>query len=288
VFYPSLVGKSTVQRDLYLGFNHSQAQRIESAINVMASVLDFQWTTTSLDPNFDPQFWRHPISTLITDFRKLPVLLRINEVKLKLEVKNIDYENLWLELHDVAYGNFYAKKIELRVGASMVQPDGFSMYPKIEIPLVDGIEKPFSSWYAESSDTYGQKLEFRFDLSKKVMDLQSWAKLGAKDIGLCAALVNSLPKVLAGLRDEKIAIGREWSTWIEFASGAAKILNGSRAPVVAADPEEIKRRDDDPETLSDMPNKGLSKTKSKHVAKKTAPDARINKKVKKITVSSKK
>jgi hypothetical protein len=287
VFYPSLVIKSTTQRDLFLGFNYSQIQKIEAAINVMDAVLDSQWSIATLDQNFDQQFWRNSISMLIAEFRKLPALLRINLVKLKLEVQNIDYENLWLEFHDVAYGNFYAKKIELRIGAAMINPDGFSRYPKIEIPLVDGIEKPFSGWYAESSDTYGQKLEFRFDLDKQIMDMQAWSKLVPKDIGFCAALVSALPRVLSGLRDEKILIGRDWSTWIDFALGVVTILNKSRAPA-SVEIEEEKVAVNTLEIDYKMPGKTLDTVQSKPSAKKSLSITGLGKKIKKITVTTKK
>jgi len=227
-FYPSLVTTSNEQLNIYARFNYEETRKIEAAINVLELVLVTKYRQVALDGYFDPQFWSSFLVSLIANFRKLPKILRYNKAKLKLEVNNTDYENLWLEIYDMSYGNYYLPKFEVRIGAAMVEQEGFSQYPKIEIPLVDGIQKPFDSWYAESADTYGQKLEFRFDLQKKIMDLQVWSRLTPSDIGFVCEVITALPRMLINLRDEKISISRAWQVWIEFAAKALGIVNESR------------------------------------------------------------
>jgi len=227
-FYPSMLATTNEQVMLYTRFKFDEIRKIEAAINVLELVLVTKYRQVGLGEYFDPQFWSGFLSRLISDFRKLPKILRYSKAKLKLEVNNVDYENLWLEVYDMSCGAYYLPKFEVRIGAAMVEKEGFSQYPKIEIPLVDGIQKPFKSWYPESVDTYGQKLELRFDIQRQIMDLQVWSKLAPSDIGFVCEVIAALPRMLINLRDERISISRDWQVWIEFAAKALGIVNMSR------------------------------------------------------------
>jgi hypothetical protein len=145
-------------------------------------------------------------------------------VKLKRELQNPDYEHLWIELYDVEFGEFKCPKFELRIGASMIQVGGFSRHPKLEFPLVNGKIKPFESWFAESSDDFGEKFELRFSLEEQVFDIGTFLKLSDVDQRLMQALILVVPNILTQLMRSKVSIHRKWDTWMAFAGDVTKVF----------------------------------------------------------------
>jgi len=170
----------------------------------------------------------------MAQLKALPPVLRYDDVVLKRELINPDYEHLWLEFRGLALGTSAWRKFEVRLGAALLQPDGFSQYPKFEFPLIDGKTKPFDSWYAESYDDSGAKLELRFALDKQAVDTAVLGKLSEADRGLLMRLVNAFPDALLRLDTKRTAIHRPWSTWVDFARGAVALLQASRTTPVNA------------------------------------------------------
>ncbi|WP_396190625.1 hypothetical protein, partial [Flavobacterium sp.] len=105
-----------------------------------------------------------PINKLKQGLNAFPEVFRYDIVKLKKELKNPDYEHLWLVLENASFGKYYWPELEIRIGAANINKETFSEYPKIEIPLINKINKPFDSWFEESIDDFGGKYELRFDL----------------------------------------------------------------------------------------------------------------------------
>jgi hypothetical protein len=145
---------------------------------------------------------------------------------------------LWLELHGASYGKQSWKKLEVRLGAALIQPDGFSQFPKFEIPLIDGKHKPFESWFVESYDDSGAKFELRFSLEKGVFDTTALAKLSELDRSLVLRLVYGMPAALQKLEQQGVSIHRDWKTWQGFAIQATKALERSRKAANAS-PEKL-------------------------------------------------
>jgi hypothetical protein len=87
---------------------------------------------------FDIIFWRQSLSPLVADFKSLPAVFRFDEIKLKREQVNPDYEHLWLEFNGALYGQSHWSNLELRFASAIVQPGGFSRHPKVEIPKING------------------------------------------------------------------------------------------------------------------------------------------------------
>ena len=114
------------------------------------------------------------------------------------------------------------------MGAALIQPNGFSQFPKFEIPLIDGKHKPFESWFAESYDDAGAKFELRFSLEKAVFDTAALAKLSELDRSLVLRLVYGMPAALQKLEQQGISIHRDWKTWQGFAIQATQALERSR------------------------------------------------------------
>jgi hypothetical protein len=227
LFVPQLINKEPVQLDLFKGFSGMQWKQMQAACTALSQLMKsggqgFIGGNDAKD--FDFSFWQSSLITLIENITRLPSIFRYEKVRLKRELQNPDYEHLWLEFHDVLFGDFKSNKLELRVGASMIDPNGFSLLPKLEFPLVDGKNKPFESWFAESGDDFGPKFELRFSLEKQVFDLNTFQKLSLSDQKLLQVLVFALPTAINKLIKSRISIHRPWATWSAFINETSSIL----------------------------------------------------------------
>jgi hypothetical protein len=238
-FVPKLLGTNKDHLATFLGLGTTEFKQLTAAVSILDQLEAGQWKGFEFPAQFDLSFWRPSIQTLLAQLKLLPALLRYDEVRLKRELINPDYEHLWLEFRGLSLGAAQWKKFEIRLGAALVQHDGFSQYPKFEIPLIDGKTKPFDSWYAESQDDSGAKLELRFALDKNVFDVAVWSKLTDADKALVLRVIYAMPDALKRLEKQKAAIHRPWATWIDFATAAVKVLEVNKAAAkLAAEPAQ--------------------------------------------------
>jgi hypothetical protein len=240
-FVPKLLNTNKDHLATFLGLGTTEFRQLTAAVAILEQLDAAQWQGFEFPAQFDLSFWRPSLQLLIAQLKTLPALLRYDEVHLKRELINPDYEHLWLEFRGLSLGATHLKKFEIRLGAALVQPTGFSQYPKFEIPLIDGKTKPFDSWYAESHDHSGAKLELRFALDKNVFDVAVWSKLSDADRALLSRLIYAMPDALKRLETQKVAIHRPWATWVNFAAGAVQVLERNKpipkpaaAPTIAA------------------------------------------------------
>jgi hypothetical protein len=225
VLIPESIQTSPDQVELFRSYTSTQWRQINAALSVLEQlIVNKGLGLGEAVEGFDFSFWKQSLSSLITEIRKLPQLLRFGRIKLKREIRNPDYEHLWLEFYDLEFGNQRKPKLEFRLGAAMIQPDSFSRFPKLEFPLVDGVHKPFESWFAESYDDHGGKFELRFSLDKQAFDVQNWLKLSSDDRLLLQNLILALPSSIASLVKDQIAIGRPWAQWVDFARETAQLF----------------------------------------------------------------
>jgi hypothetical protein len=238
---PKLIKPNSKQLARFVRMGQSDFRQLVAATTILSQLEATAWRGLAAPKELDPGFWRPSLKLLPSQIQALPVLLRYDKVKLKRELINPDYEHLWLEFKGLGLGARLIPKFEIRLGAAMVQPGGFSQFPKFEIPLVDGKTKPFESWYAESQDDHGAKLELRFSLEKKVFDARVWARLEEIDRALMLRLVYAMPDALMHLESQQVAIHRPWATWVAFARGAVQVIELSRA--AAAQIKELPEPD---------------------------------------------
>lgn len=231
---PKLIASSAAQVEKFLGLSTTEFRQISAAAIILAQLEATQWQGFDFPAQFDPSFWRPSLKLLAVQLQALPPVLRYDAVKLKRELINPDYEHLWIELHGAVFGPRTWKKLEARLGAALVQDEGFSQFPKFEIPLIDGKSKPFESWYAESYDDAGAKLELRFSLEKNLFDSAVLSKLDEADRALVLRLVYAFPDILKRLQAQQTAIHRPWATWTSFASKAVQVLELQRQEQVKA------------------------------------------------------
>ena len=234
VLVPGNIASSPEQVELFRSYSTTEWQKINAALLVLEQLVNNKGLGLGeAIQGFDFGFWKQSLSSLITDIRRLPQLLRFERVKLKREIQNPDYEHLWLEFYGLEFGNYRKPKLEFRLGAAMIQPGAFSRFPKLEFPLVDGVHKPFESWFAESYDDHGGKYELRFSLDKQAFDLMNWLKLSPEDRLLLQSLILALPSSIASLAKDKVAIHRPWEQWADFARETTQLFRLQLQAIVA-------------------------------------------------------
>jgi hypothetical protein len=224
VISPQIIRIRPSQLRNLIATSTTEFQQLTAALGILRQLADQNWRGIAIPQGLDMSFWSTGITNLIAQWKKLPPVLHFDKVILKRELINSDYEHLWLELQNLNYLGQNWKKLEIRLGAAMIEPDGFSLYPKFEFPLIDGKLKPFASWYAESHDDAGPKFELRFSLEKKVFDFNALKKLSSSDQGLIIQLIRAVPFALQKLENQGLSVHRTWQTWHEFASKAFDIL----------------------------------------------------------------
>ena len=216
---------------------------------------------------FDIIFWRQSLSPLVADFKSLPAVFRFDEVKLKREQVNPDYEHLWLEFNGALYGQRHWSNLELRFAAANVQPGGFSRHPKVEIPKINGSITPFETWFEESRDDFGPKMELRFDLNKQFFDLDVWSRVSSEDRAMLISMMGTIPFMLKTMEDNGVRISRPWEDWNLLASGKVEILRR-----IITETERISREAREAEAAKLAEMKALKEAKSKASSDDEASD----------------
>ena len=230
VVFPHLLASPQLIAQNYRLLGSVPWKRSTSGIALLEEILQNIWPKGQFPKDMDPSFWRSSLTQLLLAFKQLPKMVTFEKVALKRELRNLDYEHLWLEIDNVQFGkDYFFPKFEMRIGASLIQSQGFSRYPKFEFPLISGRAKPFESWYAESSDEYGSKFEVRFDLNKKAVDLNALSKLSRPDLIFLINVILSVPQFIKNLDVSKVPVARGWAPWMVLVEEAnvlvAKILH---------------------------------------------------------------
>lgn len=153
---------------------------------------------------------------------QLPAVFRFDEIKLKREQVNPDYEHLWLDFRHVAIGNKRLLDFDFRVSCANVRPKTFGEYPKLEFPETSG-RSAITGWFDEAYDDFGAKFELRFSLPQS-MDLQVWEQLPEPDRLFLSSLINQIPALMSELESSGIEVKRGWADWQQLAKDVRRIL----------------------------------------------------------------
>lgn len=215
-------------------------KRTTSGVALLEEILQKIWPKGQFPKEMDPSFWRSSLTQLLLELKQLPKTIAFEKVTLKRELRNVDYEHVWLEIDNLQFGNeYFIPKFEMRIGASLIQSQGFSRYPKFEFPLIGGRVKPFESWYAESSDEHGSKFEVRFDLNKKAADFNALSKLSRSDLIFLINVILCAPQFVQYLEAAQVPVARTWAPWKTLAEDTnvlvAQILQSLASPSVKSE-----------------------------------------------------
>ncbi|WP_334181109.1 hypothetical protein [Methylobacter sp.] len=169
---------------------------------------------------------------------KFPAIFRYDQVALKREQVNPDYEHLWLRFNNVVFGNKRWPEFEFRLSCANVRPNHFGAYPKLEFPE-EACHAHFEGWFIESYDDFGAKLELRFALPES-MDMDVLQRISAGDRGFLSVLIVRLPAILTTLQNNGVQLKRPWEDWIKMAKEMQRIYVLRIAPHPA--PAEIQAK----------------------------------------------
>lgn len=185
---------------------------------------------------------------------RMPAALRFDTVKLLRQQTNPDYEHLWLRLTNLSFGNERWASFEFRLACAKADGRPFGQQPKLEFPVA--ARSVLHSWYEESDDDFGSKLELRFSLPNNV-DTQVWSRLSKLDGQLIIALLSNLPNILTLLQGANALTHRpveEWQTMsvhmlralkrLLLPAPPAKPAAAAPAPAPAPTPAESKGQAD--------------------------------------------
>ncbi len=226
-------------------------QRIESLLELSVSDWDLlkalcgfieetlkQPQTVNLPKELDLDALVIGLNTLKNVFEKFPALIRYDQLSIKREQINPDYEHLWLHITQLAYGNKRWPEFEFRLSCANVRPNHFGAHPKLEFPEITS-QNVLESWFIEAYDDFGAKLELRFAMPA-AMDLEVWQRFSEVDKNFLVALIARLPNMLTDLQSAGVKIKRPWQDWIDMSQAMLTILTPHiAAPIMARQEEPV-------------------------------------------------
>ncbi|MCH8533307.1 MAG: hypothetical protein LAT66_04235 [Alkalimonas sp.] len=170
--------------------------------------------------------WHKALEKLQHHLNAQPPRLVYKAVRLKREQVNPDYEHLWLTLEQPSFNQTHLDSWSFRISCAGITPNEFGNQPKLEFP--DQEAQLLESWFQESQDHFGNKLELRFALPN-AMDMGVWKRLDPKDQNLLKALVQQLPAILADLEQQGRRLERPWEDWQKLIADIQRIHTAKTA-----------------------------------------------------------
>ncbi len=195
-------------------------QLLTSLIHLLKDSLK-QSTMPNLPIDFSISALQFGVNQFSLLLNQLAPVVRYDNVVLKREQVNPDYEHLWFDLTNLSFGTQHNPNFEFRLSCANVRPNFFGSYPKLEFP--EGrASQSFEQWFEESYDDFGSKLELRFALPD-AMDISIWEKFSPQDQAFVADIIRLLPTILGELKQAGVKIKRSWEDWLQMASDIAQI-----------------------------------------------------------------
>jgi|GEM_PF-1269566 len=176
----------------------------------------------SLPKGLNAAMWKDGLVALLGDLEQFPPVVRYDRIKLKRNQVNFDYEHLWFVLENFSYGENRWPQFEIRISCAEIHRHPFGAYPKLEFPKLD--VPVLGSWFVESTDDFGEKLELRYALPDS-MDMQVWHSLSSADQSLLRQVIRGLPTWLEAVVLEGGLSNRAALKWQEMVKEIQRITN---------------------------------------------------------------
>lgn len=203
--------------------NQTEYQEVKESIDFIDKILKNNYKDVDIGEDIDIIFYNPFLRKLIAEQRREEKSLRFDNVKIKQELVQKDYEHLWLEINNLTFMHYNLEKLEIRISSSN-KSSGFYSRMKIEFPLIDNLSKPFPNWYKESIDAYGEKFELRFDNDKKTMDVITLNKT-KQDAIFIAVITLSIDEILKKINNINLLVTRSLDEWLGLANNMALIIS---------------------------------------------------------------
>jgi predicted nucleic acid-binding Zn-ribbon protein len=161
--------------------------------------------------------------------------LRYDTVTLVQEQTNPHYHHVWLKLAPLTLGDRRWSALEFRLGCAVVGEEDLGQHPRLEFP--ESCAAVLGSWFVESRDSFGPKLELRFALPQD-MDVGVWQRLVPEDQAVISQIILRLPAVLHALQMGGTTLTRPWAQWMAIAQSVKDLFVAvtQPAPVVSQTP----------------------------------------------------
>lgn len=165
-------------------------------------------------------------TSLLTGFldlqRKLenwPAILRYDSISLERVVEQPPYRALEICLVNVTQGNEIWPSLTYYLASVDNASGEFGRHPRIEFQ--EKASNFFDSWFVESDDARGPRLEIRFSLPDD-MDIPVWSKLVGLDQVRVISLISTLSLQLGELRHTDSRIF--WTDWVKLSENIRRIV----------------------------------------------------------------
>lgn len=224
IFYPSHVKINDIHKEILLNFTRSEWMLILATVSTCKYILDNTDSPLVFPSHLDKSLWKTIFIDLDYELKSLPDMFRYDEVTLVTEINNVDYTALHMRFTNAQYKNFARDSFDVRVGVSLVEPNKFSSFPKIEFPQTNNQELPFDSWYEESRSDYGSKFEIRFALTNRSFDLKVWDRLSIQDKEMLTVFLIYLPNHLMRLDKGSRSSNRSWGEWVQLVTDVSRVF----------------------------------------------------------------
>lgn len=211
-----------------LGLSTRAWNRFLALVDFLLRLLKDQSNEIKVSSSFHVGYWVDALSSLKSDLNQFPSVPRFDQLSLKREQVNPDYEHLWFAFDNLCVAGETAPYFEFRVSCANVRPGFFGAFPKLEFPC-EVSQSLIDSWFDESCDDFGPKLELRFALPES-MDLGVWRKLREKDQEIIRSIVKHLPRWMRELENSGIELKRPWAEWQKMVAEIQRIMSQHATP----------------------------------------------------------
>lgn len=136
------------------------------------------------------------------------------------------YRSVTLKFSNLSLGNQSIEELKFTLSTVDPSAEEFGKNPRLEFHEdTNGI---LNSWFAETQDTRGCRLELRFSMPND-MDLAVWLKLSDADRILIAGVISSLPENLKLVRTDNSHFIKNRENWIKTSFKILEILKATLA-----------------------------------------------------------
>jgi len=168
------------------------------------------------------------LALLTRELDDLPPVLHFDELRLGMWQEEPEYEFLTFVFKNCWIGNRFVTDFQFRLASVNVKPGTFALNPRLEFHQ-SGSSHAFVSWFEESSDEYGPKLELRF-AAPAAMDVKVWRQMAHADQEFVAALIAQLPIMIEHVKASQSSLRRNLDDWIKLAEDMHQIRTTSLEP----------------------------------------------------------
>lgn len=152
---------------------------------------------------------------------KWPRVIRFDCIEAEKIHHGEHYHSLSIKFKNLSLGEKLLGHFNYRISTVDETDAAFGQNPRLEFPK--STSAIFESWFPESTDDRGERLELRF-AAPAAMDTRVWEKLSDADKILIAGLVGSAPAQINELSQLKPEQSQRWDDWSTLATTIKTIV----------------------------------------------------------------